>query len=416
MQSELGILLESQETFWRSKLLALEVEHKKEIEKLVPEAKSSQGNHTNNSDPNPSAQGDSSSSSSESGGSPSKLMMMNHPDDKTSIEESKMRDVINPLLPFRDAFLRDQSQHTAEGSSLKSNIQKFVLNPSNIEDHPDSNSNNKIVPVAKPRKIKSHVDPDSQNQSIFRGDVDASNNENAIRHVTIGSGFKDSSNQFTTGGGESRIVNQGYEMRLIPSDSEEPEYLTIIQPEEPAPINPNRKGKPIIPPTKAVMSSSRALRTGSEPQLHEYEEPLNVQNDSDQVSDYTFSASEEDDSDETYSHVGTDGEGGGRSRNNSRGTTKKNHHSAVNVNHAEALNSSNTRRKRNYIFDPKNGKLIEASGQKTQMDLVREKTVQEIDKQMEEMGINPEASTIGLDEMARALKHLKAGRIALDEV
>lgn len=73
--------------------------------------------------------------------------------------------------------------------------------------------------------------------------------------------------------------------------------------------------------------------------------------------------------------------------------------------------------KRKYVFDPVQGKLINACETKSQIDLVRDRVVQdELDVQMENLGIDPEASTLGIEEMGRALQNLKARRGMMNEV
>jgi len=92
------------------------------------------------------------------------------------------------------------------------------------------------------------------------------------------------------------------------------------------------------------------------------------------------------------------------------------------------------------VFDEKKGKLVEAwkvstaddndyydeddssaSSQaiaptvvknfgESQLELVRKKTLQEVDEELENIGINPEASSISLGEMSRALRVLKSSK------
>lgn len=108
------------------------------------------------------------------------------------------------------------------------------------------------------------------------------------------------------------------------------------------------------------------------------------------------------------------------------------------------------KKKQKYIFDPKTRKLVDVSpssdeddddesddaeeeehlhdsnlnsvtddeddeerkARKSQLDLVRAKTIMELEQNMTEIGLNPESTAIGLEEMGRALKHLKLQRRA----
>lgn len=171
---------------------------------------------------------------------------------------------------------------------------------------------------------------------------------------------------------------------------------------------------------------------------------------SDDVSDYTLSGSV----------GGGDDEAGNENNDmctwsphkNDRHYRKESHLEFADQPRGKSSLNHHTRGKKKYILDRQTRKLVEVSpgvdsqdeddydqteqwdangdlnntssadeftsgGRKrrSQVDLVRAKTEMELDQNMRDIGLNPESTAIGLEEMKRALKHLKTQQLADQE-
>lgn len=162
----------------------------------------------------------------------------------------------------------------------------------------------------------------------------------------------------------------------------------------------------------------------------------------DEASDNTLSDSEDDvDGDERNYDICTPSS----KKNDRHEEHHQNYHRVELSDHHPKEKSSvkQTPAKKKYIFDAKLGKIFDAtqdvdgsdeegdesehsdgsgdlnntssaddlteSGKqrKSQLDLVRAKTIMELEQNMSDIGLNPESTAIGMEEMKRALKHLK---------
>jgi hypothetical protein len=295
------------------------------------------------------------------------------------------------------------------------------------------------IPVPKPRKSKTNFEMDN-GMSIGCSGGGEDSGSSPIHEVRQRNGFSQTrDDRGTANDSEGRVskrVNlvkerQGDALDVTTEEQEHQEYLSIIHAE----------GSPHDVHTRVSHHKTDGFKNlmRNEPQ---FENSLLKARHRDQgsVSDYTLSGTGSDSSGSSIESDEEDQQAGKRqgarkyARGNAAGDandketnlgggnlfdeTKVESNSRVQSFTSPSKKHRRTNPKtKKYAFDEKIGKIVEVrENEKTQMDLVREKTVEELDEQIEQLGIDPEASTIGIEEMARALKHLKVKRRSNDEV
>lgn len=157
---------------------------------------------------------------------------------------------------------------------------------------------------------------------------------------------------------------------------------------------------------------------------------------SDEGSDFTLSESVDDDGEQSNEICYTS------PQKNDREHKQQHNHPHLKFSDRPGVKSSvkQTPVKKKYIFDANARKLVEVSpededddeneqsdnnddlnnassgdegGKKrsqSQLDLVRAKTIMELERNIADIGLNPESTAIGMEEMKRALRHLKLKR------